>query len=186
MINPTWITRVSSSLAGKVRVGFLALRDIPEGEELCYNYGDRSGGDWMRQGRLVEGRVVVRWWRRRWCLVVVRRWRRRWCLVVVRRWRRRLRHQRERSRSGTATTAHWNSVMRGDQWKRWLIIFTNFMAFMVRRLVGPLGRKRRPHQPRSVITSRRNDKRQGRRTSGRCLVSRLLRHELTRRRPPVS
>ena len=44
---------------GKVRNGFLALRDIPEGEELCYDYGDRSGGDWMRQGRLVEGRVVA-------------------------------------------------------------------------------------------------------------------------------
>ena len=30
---------------GKVRIGFLALRDIPEGEELCYDHGDRSGGD---------------------------------------------------------------------------------------------------------------------------------------------
>ena len=44
---------------GKVRIGFLALRDIPEGEELCYDYGDRSGGDWMRQGRLVDGMVVA-------------------------------------------------------------------------------------------------------------------------------
>ena len=44
---------------GKVRIGFLALRDIPEGEDLCYDYGDQSGGDWMRQGRLVEGRVVA-------------------------------------------------------------------------------------------------------------------------------
>ena len=44
---------------GKVRIGFLALTDIPEGEELCYDYGDRSGGEWMRKGRLEEGRVVA-------------------------------------------------------------------------------------------------------------------------------
>ena len=44
---------------GKVRIGFLALRDIPEGEEICYDYGDRSGGEWMRKGRLEEGRVVA-------------------------------------------------------------------------------------------------------------------------------
>ena len=44
---------------GKVRIGFLALRDIPEGEEICYDYGDRRGGEWMRKGRLEEGRVVA-------------------------------------------------------------------------------------------------------------------------------
>ena len=26
---------------------------------VCHDYGDRSGGDWMRQGRLVDGRVVA-------------------------------------------------------------------------------------------------------------------------------
>ena len=31
---------------GKVRIGLLALRDIPERKELCYDYGDRSGGEW--------------------------------------------------------------------------------------------------------------------------------------------
>ena len=35
------------------------MYDIPEGEELCYDCGDRSGGDWMRQGRLVDGMVVA-------------------------------------------------------------------------------------------------------------------------------
>ena len=44
---------------GKVRIGFLALRDIPKGEEPCYDYGDRSGGEWMRKGKLVEGKVVA-------------------------------------------------------------------------------------------------------------------------------
>ena len=44
---------------GKPRIGFLAFRDIPAGEELCYDYGDRSGGEWMRKGRLLEGRVVA-------------------------------------------------------------------------------------------------------------------------------
>ena len=49
----------------KVRIGFLALRDIPKGEELCYDYGDRSGGEWMQQGRLVG------WWGGGWCRAVV-------------------------------------------------------------------------------------------------------------------
>ena len=44
---------------GKMRIGFVALRDIPQGEELCYDYGDRSGEDWMKKGRLVKGRVVA-------------------------------------------------------------------------------------------------------------------------------
>jgi hypothetical protein len=32
---------------------------MKEGEELCYDYGMRTGG-WMRRGPLVEGRVCTR------------------------------------------------------------------------------------------------------------------------------
>lgn len=42
----------------KWRIGFLSIRDIKAGEELCYDYGDRTE-EWMRKGRLVEGRVIA-------------------------------------------------------------------------------------------------------------------------------
>ena len=44
-------------IRGKWRVGFIAIRDIEEGEELCYDYGEQSE-EWMRRGRLVDGKVT--------------------------------------------------------------------------------------------------------------------------------
>ena len=37
-------------IRGKWRVVFLALRDIPEGEELAYDYGFRTEESWTRAG----------------------------------------------------------------------------------------------------------------------------------------
>ena len=42
----------------KWRIGFLAIRGIKAGEELCYDYGDRTE-EWMRKARLVKGRVTA-------------------------------------------------------------------------------------------------------------------------------
>ena len=41
-------------IRGKWRVGFLAIRDIPEGEELAFDYGLRTEESWTRKGRLVD------------------------------------------------------------------------------------------------------------------------------------
>ena len=41
----------------KWRMGFIALRDIPRGEELCYDYGVREES-WMRRSRLEKGKVA--------------------------------------------------------------------------------------------------------------------------------
>ena len=43
---------------GKWRVGFLALREIQVGEELCYDYGMRTDEEWTRKGRLEDNRVT--------------------------------------------------------------------------------------------------------------------------------
>ena len=45
-------------IRGKWRVFFLALRDVEEGEELCYDYGLRMEEVWTRKGRLVDGKVT--------------------------------------------------------------------------------------------------------------------------------
>ena len=45
-------------IRGKWRVGFLALRDIDDGEEMCYDYGLRTDEVWTRKGRLVDGKVT--------------------------------------------------------------------------------------------------------------------------------
>ena len=39
-------------------MGFLALRDIDDGEEMCYDYGLRTDEVWTRKGRLVDGKVT--------------------------------------------------------------------------------------------------------------------------------
>ena len=43
---------------GKWRVGFLSLREIQVGEELCYDYGMRTDEEWTRKGRLEDSRVT--------------------------------------------------------------------------------------------------------------------------------
>ena len=43
---------------GKWRVGFLSLREIQVGEELCYDYGLRTDEEWTRKGRLEDSRVT--------------------------------------------------------------------------------------------------------------------------------
>ena len=43
---------------GKWRVGFLSLREIQVGEELCYDYGTRTDEKWTRKGRLEDSRVT--------------------------------------------------------------------------------------------------------------------------------
>ena len=45
-------------IRGKWRVGFLAVGNIGEAEELCYDYQCRDE-EWMKKGKLVEGRVVA-------------------------------------------------------------------------------------------------------------------------------
>ena len=45
------------SIRRKWRIGFVAVRDVEAGEELCFDYGLRSEA-WMRKGRLVDGRVT--------------------------------------------------------------------------------------------------------------------------------
>ena len=42
----------------KWRVGFVSLREIEAGEELCYDYGLRTEEVWTRKGRLHGGRVT--------------------------------------------------------------------------------------------------------------------------------
>ena len=39
-------------------MGFLSLREIEEGEELCYDYGVRTEEEWTRKGRLEDSRVT--------------------------------------------------------------------------------------------------------------------------------
>ena len=47
-------------IRGKWRIGFLAIRDISVGDELCYDYLDRDREQrWLQEGRLVDGRVVA-------------------------------------------------------------------------------------------------------------------------------
>ena len=47
-------------IPGKWRIGFLAIRDISVGEELCYDYVDRDRDQhWLQEGWLVGGRVVA-------------------------------------------------------------------------------------------------------------------------------
>ena len=45
-------------IRGKWRIGFLAIRDISVGDELCYDYldRDRNSGGWLVDGRVVAGR----------------------------------------------------------------------------------------------------------------------------------
>ena len=43
-------------IKNKWRMGFVALRDIPPGEEICYDYGVR-GQRWMGRSRLAGGKV---------------------------------------------------------------------------------------------------------------------------------
>jgi len=43
----------------KWRIGFIAIRDIREGEELCYDYIERTE-EWMKKRHLVEGRVSAK------------------------------------------------------------------------------------------------------------------------------
>ena len=43
-------------MRGKWRIGFVTVRDVKEGEELCYDYGMQTEG-WLRKGHVVEGRI---------------------------------------------------------------------------------------------------------------------------------
>ena len=45
-------------IRGKWRIGFIAIRDIRIGEELCYDYLDRDREQrWLKEGQIVDGRV---------------------------------------------------------------------------------------------------------------------------------
>ena len=45
-----WECESVGVIRGKWKVGFLALRDIPEGEELAYDYGLHTEESWTRAG----------------------------------------------------------------------------------------------------------------------------------------
>ena len=44
-------------IKSKWRMGFIALRNIPLGEELCYDYGVR-GRRWLGKSKLTRSKVV--------------------------------------------------------------------------------------------------------------------------------